>query len=320
MTTSITPIPIFLQNYKSNWGVIWVVIFWFACTFSLKAQNSQAGNPIIFSDVPDASIIRVDEHYYMSSTTMHMSPGVPIMKSNDLVNWELIGYAYETLVDNDAMNLSEGKNAYGRGSWASCLRYHDGIYYLSTFAQTSGKTHIFKTDDIEKGNWEEISFTPSYHDHTIFFDEDGKIYMIWGAGELKMVELKHDLSGIIPETEKVLIANASIPAGDNIMLQAEGSQIFKLNGYYYLFNIVWPRDGMRTVLVHRANNIHGPYEGKVVLEDRGIAQGGLVDTEEGNWYAYLFRDYGAVGRIPYLVPVRWEEDWPVLGEHGKVPD
>lgn len=313
-------IPINHQSFKLGFSIlIWVLGFCFV-PLSSNAQYGEASNPIIFADVPDASIIRVNNTYYMSSTTMHMSPGVPIMKSYDLVNWEIMGYAYETLVDNDAMNLNSGKNAYGRGSWASCLRYHNGIYYLSTFAQTSGKTHIFKTNNIETGLWEEISFAPSYHDHTIFFDEDGKIYMIWGVGELKIVELKKDLSGIIPQTEKVLISNASKPAGNNIMLQAEGSQIFKVNGYYYIFNIVWPRNGMRTVLLHRAKSIHGPYEGKKVLEDRGIAQGGLVDTPEGNWYAYLFRDYGAVGRIPYLTPVQWEDNWPVLGENGLVPE
>src|SRR5678809_766345 len=88
------------------------------------------------------SMVRVGETYYMSSTTMHMSPGVPIMKSKDLVNWKLVSYAYDTLVDNDAMNLNNGKSTYGRGSWASCIRYHNGTYYVSTFAQTSGLSLI----------------------------------------------------------------------------------------------------------------------------------------------------------------------------------
>jgi beta-xylosidase len=298
-------------------------VFLFALAVSPRlsfAQQTRAQNPIIFADVPDLSMIRVGDTYYMSSTTMHMSPGVPIMKSTDLSNWELIGYAYDQLVDNSAMNLSEGESAYGRGSWASCLRYHEGRFYLSTFSATSGKTHIYITDDIEKGKWKEVNFEPSYHDHSIYFDEDGKIYLIWGAGEISIVELEKDLSGIVPGTERVLIENASKPAGENIMLNAEGSQIFKVGEYFYLFNIVWPRKDMRTVLVHRSKSLHGPYEGKVVLKDRGIAQGGLIDTPDGNWYAYLFRDYGAVGRIPYLVPVTWENDWPVLGENGKVPD
>jgi len=286
--------------------------------FNIKSQK--AVNPIIFADVPDMSIIRVGDVFYMSSTTMHMNPGVPVMKSNDLVNWKIVSYAYDILEDIDATNLKNGKTDYGRGSWASCLRYHDGKYYLSTFSHTTGKTYIFITDDIEKGKWERKSFSPALHDHTIFFDDDGKIYIIWGAGKLNIAELKDDLSGLKEGSERVLIENASSPAGENIMLPAEGSQLFKVNGMYYLFNITWPRGGMRTVLVHRANNINGPWEGRVALQDRGIAQGGIVDMPDGRWFAYLFRDYGAVGRIPYLVPVFWHNGWPILGKNGKVPD
>ena len=103
-------------------------------------------------------MIRVGDTYYMSSTTMHLSPGLPIMKSKDLVNWQLIGYAYDTLADNDALTLQNGKNAYGAGSWASSLRYHDGTFYVTTFSSTTGKTHIYRTKDIEKGPWTENSF------------------------------------------------------------------------------------------------------------------------------------------------------------------
>lgn len=286
---------------------------------SMVAQD-RAQNPIIHADVPDMSMIRVDDTYYMSSTTMHMSPGVPIMKSKDLANWEIINYAYDTLADVDALNLDNDKNAYGSGSWASCIRYHNDTYYVSTFAGTTNKTYIYSTKDIENGPWEKITFSPSYHDHNIFFDDYGKIYMIWGVGRLMMIELKDDLSGVKEGTERVLIENASEPAGDNIGLPAEGSQLFKVNGKYYLFNITWPRGGMRTVIIHRADKITGPYESRLALQDRGIAQGGLIDTPSGDWYAYLFRDYGSVGRIPYLAPVRWEDGWPVLGVDGKVPD
>jgi beta-xylosidase len=283
------------------------------------AQSAQ--NPIVFADVPDMAIIRVKDVYYMSSTTMHMSPGLPIMKSKDLVNWQLVNYAYDTLANLDELNLVNGKSTYGRGSWASSLRFHNGIYYVTTFAQTTGKTYVFTTRNIEKGPWKVSSFTPSYHDHTLFFDDDGRVYLIYGAGALRLVELKADASGLKPGvTEQVIIENASAPAGQNIGLKAEGSQIFKVNGKYYLFNITWPKDGMRTVVVHRADKITGPYEGRVMLQDRGIAQGGLIDTSDGKWYAYLFRDYGAVGRIPYLAPVTWVDGWPVLGDQGRVPD
>jgi beta-xylosidase len=287
---------------------------------SILAQVKRAQNPIIYADVPDMSIIRVGNTYYMSSTTMHLSPGVPIMKSKDLVNWEIVNYAYNKLADVDELNLSNGKSTYGRGSWASCLRYHNKTFYISTFAQTTGKTYIFSTKNIEKGPWKVNSFTPSYHDHTVFFDDDGRIYIIWGSGKFRIAELKDDLSGIKEGTEKVLIENASALLGDKLIVPSEGSQLFKIKGKYYLFNIIWPQGGMRTVIIHRADRITGPYEGKVVLQDQGIAQGGLIDTPDGKWFAYLFQDHGAVGRIPYLVPVKWEDGWPVLGENGKVPE
>jgi beta-xylosidase len=295
------------------------VLFFFY--FLLAITFTKAQNPVIFADVPDMSMIRVGDTYYMSSTTMHMSPGLPIMKSKDLTHWKTIGYVYDTLANMDELNLTNGKSTYGRGSWASSLRYHNGTFYATTFAQTTGKTYIFSTRDIEKGNWKRTSFKPSYHDHTLFFDDDGRIYMIYGAGKLKSIELNEDLSGVKPNTtEQVVIENASAPAGENIMLQSEGSQLYKINGKYYLFNIVWPKGGMRTVLIHRADKITGPYEGRVALQDKGVAQGGLIDMPDGRWFSYLFRDYGAVGRIPYLVPVKWVDGWPILGENGKIPE
>jgi beta-xylosidase len=154
----------------------------------------------------------------------------------------------------------------------------------------------------------------------LFFDDDGRVYLIYGAGQLKLIELTADASGVKQgKREQVLIENASKPSGDNVGLPAEGSQLFKVAGKYYLFNITWPRGGMRTVVIHRADKLTGPWEGRVALQDLGVAQGGLIDTPEGAWYAYLFRDYGAVGRIPYLVPVNWEGGWPVLGVKERVP-
>ncbi|MBB6003481.1 glycoside hydrolase 43 family protein [Arcicella rosea] len=288
---------------------------------NIFAQVKQAQNPIIFADVPDMAMIRVGNTYYMSSTTMHMSPGVPIMKSKDLVNWEMLGYAYDTLANVDDLSLRNGKSTYGRGSWASSLRFHNGTYYVTTFAQTTGRTHIYTTKNIEKGPWKAISFKPSYHDQTLFFDDDGRNYLIYGSGKLQLVELNADVSGVKEgSTEQVIIENASTPSGTNGGLPAEGSQLFKVNGKYYLFNISWPRGGMRTVIIHRADKITGPWEGKVGFQDLGVAQGGLIDTPDGKWYSYLFRDFGGVGRIPYLVPVKWEDGWPVLGENGKVPE
>jgi beta-xylosidase len=292
-----------------------------ASLFNQKV-TAQATNPILFADVPDISMIRVGDTYYMSSTTMHMSPGLPIMSSKDLVNWKLVSYTYDTLVDNDEMNLTKGKSAYGSGSWASSLRYHLGTYYVSTFASTTGKTHIYTTKNIEKGPWNETSFSPALHDHSLFFDEDGKVFMIYGNKELKLLELKGDLTGIKDGgINQVIIKDSTQPShslGNSGL--GEGSQLFKFKGKYYLFNITWPKGGMRTVVIHRADRLTGPWEGRVALADLGVAQGGMIDKPDGSWFAYLFRDFGAVGRIPYLVPVKWEDGWPVFGDKGKVPE
>lgn len=304
-----------------KYRLILIVLILSSGLFSQAAGKSkQAQNPIVWADVPDLSMIWVGDTYYMSSTTMHMSPGVPIMKSKDLITWTTINYAYDTLANVDALNLTNGKSTYGRGSWASCIRYHHQTFYVSTFAQTTNKTYIFSTKNIEKGPWKRMGFAPAYHDHTLFFDDDGPAYLIYGNGKINIIELKDDLSGVKEGTNRIMIENASVPAGDKIMLGAEGSQLFKVNGKYYLFNIVWPRGGMRTVVVHRANNLLGPWEGRIALQDQGVAQGGIIDTPDGRWFAYLFQDHGAVGRIPFLVPMKWEDGWPVIGVDGKVPE
>ena len=293
-----------------------------AAEIAMQADTAQkeAANPIIWADVPDCAVIRVGDTYYMSSTTMHLSPGLPIMKSRDLVNWHLVGYAYDRLAENDALTLRNGKSAYGAGSWASSLRYHNGIYYATTFSGTTGKTYVYSTRDIERGPWKDASFSPALHDHSLFFEDDGRVYMVHGGGNVRLTELTPDASAIKDGgVNQVIIRNASLAAGPNVGLPAEGSQLRKINGKYYLSMITWPRGGLRTQLVFRSDSLTGPYEGRVVLDDAGVAQGGLIDTPEGHWYALLFQDHGAVGRTPYLVPVKWEDGWPILGTDGKVP-
>lgn len=300
-------------------AIVIALLFVSAQFTTLLAQAKKAQNPLIFADVPDLSMIRVGDTYYMSSTTMHMCPGVPIMKSKDLANWEMLNYAYDRLGEDDALSLVNGKSNYGKGTWASSLRYHNGTYYIATYAQTTNKTYIFRTNDIEKGDWKMNSFTPGFHDCTLVFDNNSA-FLITGGGKLQIIELNGDLTGVKEGgINQVLIENASAPTEPN-MLKAEGSQLYKHNGKYYLFNISWPRGGMRTVLVHRADNLMGPWEGRIALQDQGVAQGSIIDTPDGKWFAYLFQDHGSVGRIPYLVPMKWEDGWPVIGVNGKVPE
>ena len=283
-------------------------------------SSDQAQNPILWADVPDISIVRVGKTYYMSSTTMHMNPGLPIMKSTDLVNWQMASYAYETLGDTEELNLTNGKNEYSKGSWASSLAYHNGTFYASTFSLTTGKTYIFSTKNPNQTPWKAISFTPLFGDHSLFF-EDGRAYIFHGNnGQIWVTELKSDLTGVKPDgVHQMIIANANAADGGIMGLPAEGSQFRKINDKYFLCNITWPKNDMRTEIIHRADKIMGPYEGRVMLHDRGIAQGGLIDTPKGEWFAYLFQDHGAVGRIPFLVPMKWVDGWPALGIDGKAP-
>ncbi|WP_425386830.1 family 43 glycosylhydrolase, partial [Cytophaga aurantiaca] len=289
-----------------------LVILFLSCNVIISNAQTMATNPIINADVPDIAIVRVGNNYYMSSTTMHMNPGVPIMKSTDLVNWEMVNYCYSTLASTDGLNLNNGKQEYGHGSWASSIRYANNMYYVSTFSSSTGKTYIYKTANIEGGTWTVSVLNAAYHDCNLFFDDDGRVYLIYGQGDIKIIELTADASAIKSGgTNKTLITNAGAIAGP-IGLNAEGSQVVKYNGYYYINNICWPSGGMRTQLVHRSASLTGTYEGKVILKDQGVAQGSFISTPAGKWYAYLFKDGGARGRVPYLVPMTWSNAWPVL--------
>ena len=279
----------------------------------------EASNPIIWADVPDPSVIRVGDTYYMTSTTMHMSPGVPVMKSTDLKNWTLINYAYSTLANTAQLNLENGQEAYGNGSWASSIRYLDGTFYVSTFSYTTNRTYIYRTNNIEGGSWTTSVLNGLYHDSALFF-ENGRAFLVYGVDDIKLIELTADATAIKPGgINQTIITKASAIAGTNVYVPAEGAHLQKINGRYYISLISWPVGSGRSQLIYRADNLTGPYQGRIALQDQGVAQGNLIDTPSGDWYAFLFKDSGAVGRIPYLVPVRWENGWPVFGVNGRVP-
>ncbi|MBN2105477.1 family 43 glycosylhydrolase [bacterium] len=311
------------MNKESRIAVFALVLFLSMGSYILiyaSVTVEYAQNPVIWADVPDPSVIRVGDTYYMSSTTMHMNPGVPIMKSMDLVNWEIVNYAYDILVDNDALALRNGKEAYGDGSWASSIRYHEGTFHVVTFSYSTGKTHIYQTGDIENGPWSSYTLSTVCHDPSLLFDND-HVYLIYAIDDIKIIELTSDVTAIKSGgLNRVIISKASQIAGSSFYVPAEGSHIYKIDGKYYVFLISWPAGSMRTELVYRADSLTGPYEGRIALKDDGIAQGGLVETPEGDWYAMLFQDHGSVGRIPCLVPVTWEDGWPVFGVNGQVPD
>lgn len=282
-------------------------------------QQHTVSNPLIWADVPDVSICRAGDTYYMASTTMHMNPGVPIMASKDLARWRTINYAHQALDNGDNLNMNAGKNAYGKGSWASSIKYKDGTWYVLTPSYTTGKTHIFKTDDIEGGKWQTATL-PFYHDPSLLLDDDGRVYVIYGGGNISIVELSADAMSVKPGSNpRTLLTKPASIAGSNFYVECEGSQAMKKGDYYYVFLISWPAGSCRSVLCYRSKSLTGTWEGKVLLQDNGVAQGGVFQKEDGSWFGMFFRDNGSVGRIPYYVPAKWENDWPVLGNSGKVP-
>jgi len=288
-----------------------------ASSCTAKVQTTDCVNPLTYTDIPDNDLIRVGEDYYMVSTTMYFCPGAPIMHSKDLVHWRIVNYVYDCLADDDVYNLREGNNAYGKGQWAASLRYHEGTYYTLFIANDQRKTFIYKTDDIENGKWEQTVIDRPFHDASLLF-EDGRVFLVWGNGDLRITELKPDLSGVLEGgVDQLLISSPR----EGIMLRAEGAHFYHIGDYYYVLEIDWPMGGVRTETCWRSKSLLGEYESKTVLQGAfdgrgdGVAQGGIIETQNGDWYAIMFQDHGAVGRIPTLQPVTWVDGWPILGDN-----
>ena len=287
---------------------------------TLKTEKIQ--NPMLWADVPDPDIIRVGDTFYLVSTTMHLMPGAPIMKSKDLKNWETIGYIFDKLPDSPKYDMQEG-TAYGRGQWATSLKYHKGRFYALLAPNEQGPmgdTYIFTAEKAE-GPWTILSRMRHFHDCSLFFDDDDRVYVIYGTGE--MMELKADLSDVIEGTHQQIFQREEDEKG-----LLEGSRVIKHNGKYYLLMIshTYAPGRHRREVCYRADDIHGPWEKQVILESEfgGFsyeAQGTIVDTQDGDWYGIIFQDRGGVGRVLTVMPCRWINGWPMLGdENGKVPN
>lgn len=285
-----------------------------SCAGSQKV--TQCVNPLTYTDIPDNDWIRVGNDYYMVSTTMYFCPGAPIMHSKDLVHWDIVSYIYDTLNDDDVYNLRNGRNAYGKGQWATSLRYVDGIYYALFIANDQGKTYVYYTDDINKSNWDRHVIDRPFHDASLLF-EDGHVYVVWGNGEIHITELEPDFSGVKEGgVDQVLF----VCPREGYGLRAEGAHIYHIGDYYYVLVIDWPSGGPRTETCWRSKTLLGEYESKTILSGKfdgrndGVAQGGIIETQKGDWYAIMFQDHGAVGRIPTLQPVQWVDGWPIIGD------
>ena len=274
---------------------------------------------IIFSDYPDVDVIRVGNVYYMISTTMHFFPSCVVLQSYNLVDWEIINYVSPELDSTCGQRLEDGQGIYGKGMWAGSLRFHNGVFYVAFVCNDTQKTYLFKTRDI-RGKWEKSEIQGFYHDLSLLFDDD-KIFMVSGNTDIRLLELNQDLSG--PKEngiDKIIISDKT-----ERILGYEGSHFYKINGKYYVFLIHWQKGGMRSEACFVSDHVDGEYFGCDVLHSdfmnwkNGVAQGGIVDDGKGNWYGILFQDHGAMGRMPVLVPVSFENDFPVFGIEGKVP-
>ena len=301
--------------YFRKWAVL-ASIVWLSTAQSLFAQKFSSDNgdgtytnPLIPADFPDPDVIRVGDTYYMVSTTMFIFPGVTVLKSKDLVNWEYCSNAVPRFDFSPCYDL-DGCNRYSHGQWATSFRYNNGTYYLLFITLDEGG-FLCSAEDPE-GPWEIRKLPRGFYDPGLFFDEDGKIYVTHGYGEISVTELNPDFS---PRGEDVLVFTGDIRRG------LEGMHVYKINGYYYLYGTYGGRDGIQVAL--RSEEIYGPYEQQVVIRDTtpgvnfGIHQGALIQTQTGEWWTILFVDSGPFGRFPSLQPVTWTDGWPMVGVDGK---
>ena len=241
-------------------------------TFLSHSDNGDGTytNPVIFGDFPDPDVIRVDDWYYMVSTTMHIFPGATILKSRDLVNWEYCCNPLERIELSDAYNLENGQNRYGRGQWATALQYRDGKFYM-LFSTLDEGGYLLTTTDID-GEWEMRKLKEGFYDPGILFDDNGKTYVVYGINKLRIAEVDDDFNKV-PGGDKE-VASYSFREG------LEGSKLYKKDGYYYIYATYggWP--AFQTVF--RSKDIYGPYEEKKLIDDSNIHQGALVQTQAGD--------------------------------------
>ena len=265
-------------------------------------------NPVIYADFPDPDVILVDSIYYMVTTTMFIFPGVTVLKSRDLVNWEYCANVVERMEYSKCYNL-DGCDRYSRGQWASSIKYWKGKFYIMFNTLDDGG--FLCTADKPDGKWQIRRLSRGFHDPGLFFDGEEKIYVAHGYNNIYITELDTNFT---PKGNDVLVYTGKIRPG------LEGTHVYKINGYYYLYCTYGGWDGFQVAL--RSKNIYGPYEKKVVLNDfgnlgTGIHQGALVPTVTGEWWTILMQDGGPFGRFVTLQPVNWIDDWPIVGINGK---
>lgn len=276
--------------------------------------------PMFDVDFPDPDIIRVDNTYYMLSTSMYFFPGCEIVSSTDLISWKHETYVYDYLDQTPAQRLESG-NIYGKGMWAASFRYHKGTFYICFVANDTHSTYLFRSDAI-KGPWKMSKIQGFYHDCSLLFDDDDKVYIAYGNREIYVTELNEEMTAPKENGFHRMVVRDNL----NNALGYEGTHFYKINGVYYLF-FIHSLEGkwFRSESCYYSKSLLDEFKGGEVFTDdnnylnSGIAQGAIVDTPNGDWYAVLFQDRGGSGRIPYLIPMHFEGVLPVIGDNGKLP-
>ncbi len=309
--------------------------------------NGTFTNPLFYDEFSDPDVIRVGDDYYLAGTTMHSVPGLVILHSKDLVNWENISYCFDRFdFADDKFALKNHQEIYGQGIWAPCIRYANGQFYV--FSNINGKgLQCYTAKDI-RGPWTHHDMQGNIYDLGVLFDDDGKIYAIHKYGEVHCTELKPDMSGPVEGTDRVIISE-----GNGI---GEGHHMYKINDMYYLISTDYSPNG-RT-LCSRSKSIWGPYETRVIQADEtygyhgagrtqvprgtkyrigedgtkfGVSpaspdatgcdnahQGGIVQAKDGTWWALFMQDFHSIGRTVCLMPITWEDGWPMVGLKGNL--
>ncbi|MDQ0885124.1 beta-xylosidase [Paenibacillus sp. V4I9] len=271
-------------------------------------------NPILYADYSDLDIVRVGNDFYMTASSFVSTPGLPILHSNDLVNWTLIGHAIDQLPDG-----FEGRVRHGDGVWAPSIRHHNGTFYIYFGAPDEG---IFMTTaQNPTGPWSPLHLVKAvkgWIDPCPFWDEDGHAYLVHAFAnsrcgikhKLNMCRMKPDGTALLDDGSIVFDGTVDHPT-------MEGPKLYKRNGYYYIFA---PAGGVKTgwQTILRSRSIFGPYEDKIVLHQghtdvNGPHQGGYVELDSGESWFMHFQDREAYGRIVHLQPMGWENDWPTMG-------
>lgn len=278
--------------------------------------NGMYRNPVLHADYSDPDVCAVGEDYFLTASSFNCTPGLPILHSKDLVNWKIVNYALKKVEPVEYYNEAR----HGKGVWAPSIRFHEGVFYIYWGDPDFG-IFMVKTRD-PYGEWDKpvlVKAGKGMIDPCPLWDDDGRVYLAhaWAGSRAKfnsvltVCEMNKEGTAVISDPVLVFDGN------DGVNHTIEGAKFYKRNGFYYLFA---PAGGVVSgwQLVMRSKDVYGPYEARIVMAQgktdiNGPHQGGWVDTPAGESWFLHFQDKGAYGRVLHLNPMKWINDWPVIG-------